>query len=151
MDTIIPNIVLTISTLFIILFLFLTIKNLIKLSAWVKTKGKVIDHTRQISGNGKMIVDNEKVEASIGGEPVYYPVIEFKDSQGSTHTFTSKLGSSDPSTKKNFDKSASLKVIYNPNNPEQASILNFGFFWMPSVVIGVLGLLFLAVYFSMIS
>jgi Protein of unknown function (DUF3592) len=133
------------------LSIYFLISNLIKLNRWEKAIGKVTKFSKEVTGQGIVLISTEELEASIGGEVVFYPVIEFKDATGKVFTFTSKIGSSDPSSRKSFNPQKELQILYDPKNPTKASIYSSGLFWVPSIVLGILGVLFLAAVVSMLS
>ncbi|UFH57535.1 DUF3592 domain-containing protein [Spirosoma sp. KNUC1025] len=102
-----------------------------KTSKWlaksVRVTGEVIDHA------GK-----ESVDSFNRDEPhydtVYYPVVRYRTQTGQTVTFTSSVGSSQPS----HSIGQSVGVVYLPNELEKAEIDEFMSLWLvPVILMGI--------------
>jgi hypothetical protein len=66
----------------------------------------------------------------------YRPVFEFKDSQGTTHHVTERVGSNPAA----FDRGETVTVLYNPENPAEAHIKGFTTLWFGPTMAGGFGL-----------
>ncbi|MFW5703565.1 MAG: DUF3592 domain-containing protein [Patescibacteria group bacterium] len=150
MEILFPLLFGTISGLLIILSVFFTIRNSLRLHSWVRVPGTVVRFEETVTGTGKA-VKTKHLEASLGGEVVSYPVIEYKTKEGDTHTFTSRIGSSDSSTRDQIRPGTQLRVLYNPAEPTHAITINPGLFWAFPAILGALGLMFAAAVISMLS
>jgi hypothetical protein len=67
----------------------------------------------------------------------YYPVVEFRTSDGRTCRFKGSTGSSSP----DFEDGAVVKLRYNPSDPNEAQLTNFSQFWLGPVAITAAGLI----------
>jgi hypothetical protein len=70
----------------------------------------------------------------------YAPVFSFTVADGKTYTVTSKVSASPPG----FDVGESVKVRYDPANPEDARIHTFFQTWGGAVMSGIVGAAFFA-------
>jgi hypothetical protein len=72
---------------------------------------------KNISASG-IVVGIEKRIFNAGSSGVYCPIVEFISNAGETIRFRSSFGTM-PASNKEGD---AVKVLYNPNNPEEAEI-----------------------------
>ncbi|MDP5241313.1 DUF3592 domain-containing protein [Uliginosibacterium sp. 31-16] len=83
-----------------------------------------------------------QLEISRGDDSdVYYPIIGFQSLDGREHVFRSSSGSNPPS----YDQGEDVEVLYDPANPDKASINGFFALWGVVLIMGSLGLLFFAI------
>ncbi len=92
----------------------------------VATTGRVVDYE----------TDYKK-----GEKETYYPIVEFQTQAGETLQFRSDYGGS-PAP---FEKDEIVKVLYNPNTPQEAKINSFMSLWLGLAIVGPLGVIFFTV------
>jgi hypothetical protein len=68
----------------------------------------------------------------------YYPHVRFRTTEGRDIDFVSNAGSGRPS----FPVNQPVAVLYDPQQPEKASINSFGQLWGLSLILGILGVVF---------
>lgn len=68
----------------------------------------------------------------------YHPVVEFGDSNGERHRFTSSFGSNPAS----FERGERVEVVYDPWKPEKAIIDSFATRFVFPLIFGAFGLVF---------
>jgi hypothetical protein len=84
----------------------------------------------------------EIVEASSGpGRRLKYPVVEFETERGRTVEFESSVGSN-PSL---YRVGQRVSVLYDPDEPQKATIDSFLSRWLATLITGCLGVSFLFV------
>ena len=76
-----------------------------------------------------------------GSKGSSFPVVEFQTEDEQRITFKSRMGSSPPS----FRVGEAVAVLYDPLDPQRASIQSFGQLWGPSILSGLLGAVFTAI------
>ena len=96
----------------------------------VRTKGEVVDVKR--------IEETRRRDGRTREEVTYYPVVEFDDGDGQTHEFRSSAGSNPPA----YSEGDRVEVLYDPGDPQQASINSFTSLWVGPLVTGGLGAVF---------
>lgn len=97
-----------------------------------RTTGRVVELQESTSVSD---VDGRKV-ASVS----YYPVVEFKAQDGTTHKFRGSTGSSAPS----YEVGSSVELLYLPENPSNAQIADFSQFWLGPLILSIFGFVFFA-------
>jgi hypothetical protein len=103
------------------------------ISRAAETEGRVIALDRSRSGSGS-------------SSTTYRPVVEFTSGTGKRIEFTSNVGSNPPSHR----VGDSVKVLYNPADPDSARIKSFFQLWFVFIIFFVLGLIFAAIGLTMI-
>ena len=87
------------------------------------------------------VVSNDEIRDTTGrggAKTFYLPVVEYTDSNGNHVRFTSDSGGGAP-----ISRGTTVRVLYNPERPQEASIANFMTLWFFPIVIAILGLPFL--------
>jgi len=100
----------------------------------VRTKGFI---RRSVEVTGEVV----RLERSSGarfGSYDYAPVFSFTAADGNTYTVTSDVSSSPPG----FREGESVRVRYDPDNPENARIHSFFQTWGVAVISGAVGVAF---------
>ena len=110
-------------------FLYKSTHDFIKRS--VQTSGEVTDY---------------KIETDSDGSETYYPIVQFKTSQGELIEFTSRYGGKPPA----FSTGEVVSVLYDPTAPEKARINTFFSLWLGAMIVGGLGIIFTLVGLGMI-
>ncbi len=104
---------------------YLAKETVILLFNGTKTKGTVIQFTRQNSSTGTV-------------NPAYYPIVEFTDDTGLITTFTSEYGS--------FPKPQNIgdhvTVYYDASQPQRAIIGGMSSAWVMPIILVTIGLAF---------
>jgi hypothetical protein len=105
------------------------------ISRAVEAEGQVIglDRSRSSSGSGS-------------SSTTYRPVVEFTSATGKRIEFTSNVGSNPPSHR----VGESVRVLYDPVDPDSARIKSFFQLWFVFIIFFVLGLIFAAIGLTMI-
>ncbi len=111
---------------------YVTVKNKVDGTSFVKTEGTVL-RMREIPANQ---------DAGI----TWAPVIKFTDRSGSEHTMESTV-SSDPPAYKVGDK---VELLYPEGKPEDAFINSFMEKWFTPIMLGVAGVIMFAISIWMI-
>lgn len=75
------------------------------------------------------------------GDELYRPIVEFRDSNGTAHQFSSNVSSSSPQ----FDVGETADILYDPREPENARIDGFMQRGLFPLLFGGFGLLAIAV------
>lgn len=75
------------------------------------------------------------------GDTLYRPVLRFRTHAGEETEFRSTVGTSVP----RFEVGQRLDVLYNPEEPSDARIQNFMQLWLPTLILGTLGGIFVLV------
>ena len=99
-----------------------------------RTTGTVVAHEARI-GHSKE-EDRRSVRTTF-----YYPVVEFKDGTGMQRRVTSATGSSP----KPYTEGATVKVVYDPDNPAHGEIETFSSLWIMTAFLLGGGTLFLLI------
>lgn len=94
---------------------------------------------RDLQRNGVTVVGHV-IRLERGSKGSSFPVVEFQAGDERI-TFKSRMGSSPPS----FHAGESVAVLYDPLDPQRATIQSFGQMWGPSIVSGLLGAVFTAI------
>jgi hypothetical protein len=76
-----------------------------------------------------------------GGGTLYRPVLRFRTHAGQETEFRSPEGSSAPG----FQVGQRIDVVYNPEEPSDARIQGFMQLWLPTLILGTLGGIFVLV------
>ncbi len=71
------------------------------------------------------------------GATAFYPVVRFSLAQGGPSTFTSSVGGM-----KTYDIGDEVEVLYDPANPETATIKSFKELYLAAILTGLLGAVF---------
>ena len=89
---------------------------------------------------GIVVSNEESMYASAGGQPslFFFPVVEFTTGEGRSIRFTSDSG-----RRIARPKGSRVRVLYDPRNPEDASMATFSTLWMFPLVTALFGLPFL--------
>ena len=98
------------------------------LRSGLRTQGVVVDQFKSVSstiGEGTARITETSVS--------YYPVVEFLTQRGATIRFRGATGSGVP----DYETGAVVKVVYRPDDPQQAKILTFSQFWLGPLVVTV--------------
>lgn len=95
-------------------------------SSWLAT-GTLHLQQNGLTANGHVI----RFERDSKG--YYFPVVEFQTPDGQRIMFKSRSGSSPPS----FHVGESVPVLYDPDDPQQASIRTFGQLWGGALITGI--------------
>ena len=77
----------------------------------------------------------------------YYPEIKFRTSTNEEVIFKSSSGSNPPS----YRTGESVEVLYDPQNPPNASINSFMSLWLGTIILSVIGLVFAAIGFGVLA
>ena len=75
------------------------------------------------------------------GDTLYRPVLRFRTHEGEETEFRTNVGSSSD----RFEVGQRLDVLYNPEEPSDARIQSFMQLWLPTLILGVLGGVFVLV------
>jgi hypothetical protein len=86
------------------------------------------------------VVDLEPTSGSRGGT-TYKPVFEFTDRDDHLHRVTGSVASSPPS----FKRGEAVRVLYQPENPDQAHLDSFMDTWFLPLIFGTLGTVFTSI------
>jgi hypothetical protein len=104
-----------------------------------------IQHTRRFVQTAVevpgVVIENvwrEKQDRDRGTSWVSYPRIRFRNREGQEVTFTSTTGSSPPSYRVNEP----VTILYDPQEPHNASIKSFAELWLLPVILCGMGLIF---------
>jgi hypothetical protein len=98
----------------------------------VHAQGTVVENYKSISTNSE---DSDRRSRSSGA---YYPVVEFQTEEGKKIRFQGSTGSGTPE----FEVGTPVKVVYKPQNPHEAQLVNFTQMWLGPVVITIAGFIF---------
>jgi hypothetical protein len=98
------------------------------LHSGVRTQGKVVENYKGIS--------IESTGRNPGVIESYYPVVEYRTTQGEAFRFRGSTGSGVPE----FEVGTPVELVYNPKNPAEAQLVNFSQFWLGPVVVIAVGL-----------
>lgn len=102
---------------------------------------------RAVEADGKVTeLERSRSSSSSSSSTMYRPVVEFTTATGKRIEFTSSVGSSPPSHR----VGESVRVLYNPANPESARIKSFFQLWFGFLIVFFLGLVFAAIGLTMI-
>ena len=74
------------------------------------------------------------------GEPVFAPLVEWRDDAGIERRFRGQLGQANPA----YELGETVAMAYDPHNPDDARLTAFWPAWMRAIVATVLGVAFLA-------
>lgn len=77
---------------------------------------------------------------------VYAPVVVFVTAGGTAIEFTSSTGSNPPG----YSKGEVVEVLYKPSSPRQAKINSFFALWGVPTIVGIIGVVFFIVGFSIV-
>lgn len=88
---------------------------------------------------GVVVANEESMHASTGGRPslFFFPVVEFTTREGRSIRFTSDTG-----RRVAPPKGSSVRVLYDPNQPYDASLATFSALWMFPLVTSAFGMPF---------
>src|SRR5688572_5990495 len=89
---------------------------------------------------GEVVALDEEPPTEPGESPTYRPVVSFQIDAHQTVRFESMAHSNPPQ----YKVGASVRVVYNPDRPNEARILSFTSLWLLPVILGGLGLIFTA-------
>lgn len=102
---------------------------------------------RAVEANGKVTdLERSRSSSSSGSSTTYRPVVEFTTATGKRIEFVSSVGSSPPSHR----VGESVKVLYNPADPQSARIKSFFQLWFGFLIVFFLGLAFATIGLGMI-
>lgn len=99
--------------------------------------------TRAVATEGEVI---ELVRSRSNDSTVYYPVVAFQDASGRQVEFQANSGTNPPS----YSRGETVKVLYEPGEPEAARINGFFTLWGVPLILVMLGLLFGFIGFGMV-
>lgn len=93
------------------------------------------------SARGEVLDNDESmVQAGRGAaSKFYFPLIGFTTAQGERIRFTSAIGQG-----RALPKGSAVRVLYDPARPDEAELATFTTLWVPSAIMAVFGLPFLA-------
>ena len=92
------------------------------------------------------VIQSEKSQGTlIEFDSKYAPVVEFRDSLGNLHQFTSKLTSFPPVGRVGDE----INILYNPSKPNKAKINSFLEIWFFAIVFGGLGIIQFFVFWGL--
>ena len=109
-----------ISVFCLVLAIYLLSKRILVFVAGVSTIGRVVGH------------DERTIDDAIA----YMPIVEFKDSRGVLHRFTSSAGS----FPRHPQQGKTVVIRYLPSTPKNAYVYSFFHMWAAPLVLIVLGL-----------
>jgi len=75
---------------------------------------------------------------------MYAPIISFTTKEGDKIEFTSAIGNNSPS----YRVGETVEIIYDPKEPNKADINSFTSLWMAPLILGVFGIIFFLIGFS---
>jgi hypothetical protein len=110
------------------------IKNRQFLKSGRKTMAKIIQ-----------IKENWNSDGEGGKAKIYYPVLEFSAVDKKTYQFQSAMGGNN---KNKYRLGQEVKIIYDPQKPNQAKISDFGSFWLMPMIMILAGIIILAANFQ---
>jgi hypothetical protein len=84
-----------------------------------------------------IVLEMDRGSSNDGGS-VYYPIYQFTDSSGVTHTQKTPTGSSSYS----FEPGEKVTILYDPKSPKISNIDSFGEIWLTPILITGFGLIF---------
>jgi len=84
-----------------------------------------LDRARSVSGT----------VIALEGDETLHPVFRFQDSDGTTRTHRSRVGTSQPA----FEVGEAVEVLYDPANPADARIRSVGELWLGVLIAGGMG------------
>jgi len=115
---------------------FILIGSLVAISGaiWLGKTALFVMHSAKAPG---IVVEMERSSSNDGGS-VYYPIYQFTDPSGVTHTQKTPTGSSSYS----FEPGEKVTVLYNPKAPKISNIDSFGEIWLTPILVTGFGLLF---------
>ena len=96
----------------------------------VKAVGTVVENAESVSTSRES--GRERSSTS------YYPIVEFRSSDGATRRFRGSTGSSAA----DYEVGAKVEVLYQRDDPTQAMITDFSQFWLGPLVATGAGLIF---------
>lgn len=86
-------------------------------------------------------VVTELVRSHSSDSIMYRPIFEFKTQEGKTVEITSSVASNPPS----YSRGEKIDVLYQESAPEKAKINSFFSLWGATLIVGVIGLVFLLI------
>ncbi len=107
--------------------------------AFFTTRAELAFRAGAISAPGT-VVELESRSGSKGGT-VYAPVFEFADRNDRVHRVTASVASSPPS----FRRGEAVRVLYRPENPEEARLDSFMETWFLPLIFGAIGSVFTSI------
>src|SRR3974390_1194455 len=96
--------------------------------------------TLRLQRNG-VAAEGHVIRLDRGSKGARFPVVEFQTQSGESVTFKSRSGSSPPS----FRVGESVPVLYNPNDPQHASINTSWQLWGGAFIAVILGVVFTSI------
>ncbi len=133
----------------IILWVFSAVAAIMLVIAFFSSFGVISKISKEESADGRvvdMIVKVRYTTIENQTEPIaekyYYPVVEYRSSDGRFHSVQLMEGSSRAS----FEIGEDVTVLYNPEHPLDARIKSFGssaLMWVLPTITGILGISFL--------
>ncbi|HAU28772.1 MAG TPA: hypothetical protein DCW68_01495 [Rhodospirillaceae bacterium] len=93
-----------------------------------KARGIVV---RQETGNTSTSDDKQEPDKTT----LYAPVVRFLDEAGTYHEFTSQVGSNPP----RWPNGSGVEILYDPKNPETASISMPLVLWTKPLILAAIG------------
>jgi hypothetical protein len=96
------------------------------------------------SANGVVVDSGESIETARGGSSrFFFPVVEFTTRQGRSIRFTSDTG-----RRVARAKGSSVRVLYDPDQPDDAALATFATLWLFPLVTSAFGMPFLVAGFA---
>lgn len=93
------------------------------------------------TAEGVVLENLWQYSSSRNSSGTYHPRVRFRTQRGNEVEFVSDTGSSPPSYRPN----ESVEVVYDPENPQRASINSFWNLWLGSIILFGLGVVFTGV------
>lgn len=113
-------------------------------AAWSVSSTKAwIAQATEVQGK---VIEMVRIRDRDDGGYMYAPVVRFETAEGSTVEFQSTLRSNPPG----YRTGQTVSVLYDPEDPQSASIHGVLSLWLSSIVLGFIGSMFLAMGTGMI-
>jgi hypothetical protein len=130
-------------TFSVLKYIFLVVGLGLLTGAFILYQNKKAFLEKAVSAQGTVI---ELLESRSDNSTTYKPLVSFTTKEGRQIEFTSSVSSNPPS----YDEGETVKVLYYPGDPKEATINDFMSIWFGPLIVGFLGTVFSLVGFFII-
>lgn len=130
-------------TIAIIKYVFITIGALMLAGAFYFYQDRQAFLKKAETVQGTVV---ELISKRSDNSTTYAPVVSFTTKAGNKIEFTSSVSSNPPS----YSEGESVEVLYDPEEPKDASINGFASLWIGPLIFGILGTVFFLIGFGII-